>query len=270
MHLKRWLTAIVAVPILIFLISEGDQWAFGIFIVVVGIIAFVEYFNMVLTPNNKTGAGIMSIVGFIAISAIILCAGCNRLYIIPHVIFFNFIILCFLSLRLYKSNNKIPDLVGKQLMGVIYISLPLSTLVMMRNSTDGINWIFTLLILVIAADTGAYYAGTYFGKHKLCPSISPGKTFEGLFGGIIAVIIFGTIAKIFLLPLFPIEFFILYFFAISIICPMGDLFESILKRAGNIKESGKILPGHGGILDRIDALLFAAPMSYFFKIYLFS
>ncbi|OQY13391.1 MAG: hypothetical protein B6I31_01205 [Desulfobacteraceae bacterium 4572_19] len=114
MHLKRWLTAIVAVPILIFLISEGDQWAFGIFIVVVGIIAFVEYFNMVLTPNNKTGAGIMSIVGFIAISAIILCAGCN-----------NFIILCFLSLRLYKSNNKIPDLVGKQLMGVIYISFNL-------------------------------------------------------------------------------------------------------------------------------------------------
>ena len=268
MHLKRWLTAVVAVPLLVLLILKGGELAFGVFIAVIAVIAFIEYFNIVLTPNNKAGAGVISVVAFISMFAVIFFASLNKFNVITGVIFLDFIVLSFLSVKLFKSNNKIPDLIGKQLMGVIYISFPLAALVIMRNDTDGVNWIFMLLSLVVAADTGAYYAGTYFGKHKLCPSVSPGKTIEGLIGGIVATIIVGTIVKHFLLPTLTINLLLLYFLAVSVVCPMGDLFESILKRAGNVKDSGKILPGHGGILDRIDALLFATPVAYLFKTYL--
>src|SRR5207302_1283767 len=120
---------------------------------------------------------------------------------------------------------------------------------------------FILLILIWAADTGAYFAGRAFGKHKLLPNVSPGKTWEGFFGAMLmTVIVMGFVVYFLNIP--PnnwVPLFLLGFVTV-IFSILGDLFESMLKRQAGIKDSGKILPGHGGILDRIDSLTSAAPI----------
>jgi phosphatidate cytidylyltransferase len=106
------------------------------------------------------------------------------------------------------------------------------------------------------------------GRHKLNPAVSPGKTIEGAIGGLAGNILVGSIAKFFFLPALSWGPSILFFLAAGLAGQVGDLFESEFKRASKIKDSGGILPGHGGFLDRIDALLFASPVAYFFKVYI--
>jgi phosphatidate cytidylyltransferase len=144
----------------------------------------------------------------------------------------------------------------------------LSHAVLLRGDPDGAAWIFFLLTLVFLGDIGAFYAGSYLGKHKLCPSVSPGKTVEGSVGGLAANIGIGTVFQFFFLPSLSWGTSILFFLCAGIAGQIGDLFESEFKRFSGVKDSGVILPGHGGILDRIDALLFAAPVAYFFKEYI--
>jgi phosphatidate cytidylyltransferase len=107
------------------------------------------------------------------------------------------------------------------------------------------------------------------GRHKLSPAISPGKTIEGAIGGLAANLAIGAIGKAFFLPNLPWSLSILFFLAVGIAGQIGDLFESEMKRSSNIKDSSNILPGHGGILDRIDALLFASPVAYVFIRFIF-
>lgn len=125
------------------------------------------------------------------------------------------------------------------------------------------RWLFLLTISMVAAhDTGAYYSGKIFGTHKLCPSISPGKTWEGFIGGcIISLVITMGISCYFQLPLRGVKLIILTIF-INSVALMGDLFESYLKRRAYLKDSGNLLPGHGGFLDRFDSLLFAGTAMY--------
>ena len=160
--------------------------------------------------------------------------------------------------------------VKKQIQGIIYIPVLLSFLIVIRHSPQGMIWIFFLLAIVFAGDISALYVGTLVGRHKLCPAVSPGKTIEGSLGGIAANLAIGGIAKILFLPQLPWGLSILFFMAVGIAGQVGDLFESELKRSSKVKDSGGLLPGHGGFLDRIDALLFAAPVAYSFKMFIFT
>ena len=130
------------------------------------------------------------------------------------------------------------------------------------------TWIFVLLAVVFAGDTSAYYVGSYLGRHKLAPAISPGKTVEGALGGLGANLLVGAIAKFLFLP--PGDWLLscIGFALFGAAGQAGDLFESELKRIAKIKDSSAILPGHVGILDRIDALLFSAPVAYFWIEYI--
>ena len=131
--------------------------------------------------------------------------------------------------------------------------------------------LLSVLAIVWLADIAAYFAGRAFGKRKLAPSISPGKTWAGAWGAVVGVMIYGFLVSNWLSPMFQSQtmIFALVLLALTVLSIVGDLFESLLKRNAGIKDSSNILPGHGGILDRIDALLFAAPVAYFFKAYLF-
>ncbi len=160
------------------------------------------------------------------------------------------------------------DNAAKEIQGVIYIPVFLSFLVLIRNSVGGSIWIIWLWLIIAASDTGAYYCGTYYGKRSLAPKISPHKTIEGAAGGIVAAVVVGIIFGLIYIP--GISFLPLFFFAFAAAAAgqTGDLFESALKRKGCIKDSGIILPGHGGLLDRIDGLIFAAPIAFLFKFFL--
>ena len=189
----------------------------------------------------------------------------NFFQLVTGLLVLNFIGAAILSMPQYKNGPEILNVVEKEIQAVIYIPLSLSLMVLLRNDPQGVAWIFFLLFIVFAGDIGAFYSGKFFGRHKLSPSISPGKTIEGSVGGMIFSVIVGYIFMRLFLPHLNTPMIFLLFIVVNISAQTGDLFESQLKRTGKIKDSGNILPGHGGILDRIDALLFAAPVAYFFK-----
>jgi len=268
MHLKRWITAIVAIPFLALLVLKGGSRLFAIFICLVCILALWEYFGIVLNKAQSDSTFSFQLLAFFIGPVMIWAASIHSFRIILILFTLNLIISALISLKKFKTDPLVTEIVTKQVLGVVYIPLFLSFLVLIRNGTDGIAWIFFLLFIVFAGDIGAFYVGSMLGRHKLCPSISPGKTVEGSLGGIAANLGAGILYMYLFLPSLPWAPSILFFIAVGVVGQAGDLFESEFKRVGNIKDSGVILPGHGGMLDRIDALLFATPLAYIFKEYI--
>jgi len=153
--------------------------------------------------------------------------------------------------------------------GIVYIGWLLSHLVALRGLEDGRNWVFLALLATFGSDTAAYFTGRALGKHKLAPNISPGKTWEGTIAGFLGAIIIGllfTIPSPLSLPLGYGSAIILGLL-ISVFGQLGDLVESLLKRNMGVKDSGKLLPGHGGALDRIDSVVFAGVVVYYYVIW---
>lgn len=261
MHLKRWITSLVALPILIFLIYQGGV-LFSLTIVVVSFISMWEYFQIVWQKDTQPLAQALSLTGIVLGMLTVLSV---HLHLYP-LLFFIFsmavILPAFLSLNQFQVDADIPRYVAYHALGVVYIPLSLALLIPIRSTDVGMVWIYLTLCVVFAGDTGAYYAGSYFGKKKLCPNVSPGKTIVGAVGGLGANLVVGLVVGHIWLPEIPLATVALLAIAVGIAGQVGDLFESMLKRTAGIKDSGNVLPGHGGVLDRIDALLFAVPVAY--------
>jgi phosphatidate cytidylyltransferase len=152
--------------------------------------------------------------------------------------------------------------VGINLLGLLYVSLPMSLLNVVAFTNNGqydYRRVFALLLLVWSSDIGAYAAGKTFGKHKLAPKISPGKTWEGAVGGFLLTLAMGW-ALGYLLPELSVTYRLVVATVVALFGPLGDLAESMLKRSVGVKDSGRIMPGHGGLLDRFDAFLFILPV----------
>lgn len=169
--------------------------------------------------------------------------------------------------RYNPDNNHSLLRISTTSLGVLYIAFPLSLLLYIWQIPRGEYYLFWLIGLTWFCDTGAYAVGTVFGKHKLCPAISPNKTIEGAIGGIlfsliVAVIIAWIFDRYFITQLFNPILNIIFAFSIAVIAQLGDLAESIIKREVALKDSGNTYTGHGGILDIIDSLLFTAPAFY--------
>jgi len=150
--------------------------------------------------------------------------------------------------------------------GILYIGWLLSHLVALRGLEGGRNWVFFVLFVTWASDTTAFFTGRKLGRHKLAPSISPGKTWEGSISGIGAAI---AMSILFFTPT-PFQLPLTYWqaiplsIAVSILGQLGDLTESLLKRNMGVKDSGRLMPGHGGLLDRMDSIIFAGVVVYYF------
>ncbi|UCD33039.1 MAG: phosphatidate cytidylyltransferase [Desulfobacterales bacterium] len=267
-HLRRWVTVLVSLPLVALLISMGGPLLFAVFIGIACILALWEYFRIVFDKKSKAELGLIQLLGFITSPIIIWAAYINSFKTLWVTIILNLMFSALISLQQSKNNSYVSEIMAKQIMGIIYIPLLISHLVLIRNGIDGIIWIYFLLVIVFFGDTGAFYIGSYFGRHKLSPIISPNKTIEGALGGIAANLCGGALFKYFFIPRLPWGLSLLFFLLLGVVGQVGDLFESKLKRNSNIKDSGSLLPGHGGILDRIDALLFAAPLAYLFKEYI--
>lgn len=174
------------------------------------------------------------------------------------------VILIFIMLLLaytVLSKNKFSFLdAGFVLMASAYLSVGFYFLIALR--LEGLDYLFFVLLVIWATDSGAYFVGRFLGNKKLWPEISPNKTIEGAVGGILVSIVTGIIFHL----IHPFEYnliiLVIIVIAISVVGQIGDLVASAYKRYFNIKDSGKILPGHGGILDRLDSLLFVAPFLY--------
>jgi phosphatidate cytidylyltransferase len=176
------------------------------------------------------------------------------------------LVLFLLSVYDLKDLNSSLTRLGVGILGIVYISCLLSYLIPVRESDFGALLVLYLLTVVWSTDTSAYYIGKNFGKKKLLPLVSPNKTVEGALGGLAGGCFASLLFKIFFLDVFSLFDAILLPLLISSVSQMGDLFESYIKRWAGVKDMGSLIPGHGGILDRIDGLLFAVPVLYYYHV----
>lgn len=257
---QRVITAVIALIIFIPLLIHGGA-PFDLLVIAMGIIAMTEFVSM-------KKLFVVSPAAFISYFAIIgLLVPRNWLHFLPKGenfmdLFFVFL-LCLLSLSVISKNIFNFDDAGSLVLGAIYAGFGFHFMIQARS--ESLWMIFYALLIVWITDSGAYLIGRKIGRHKLAPKISPNKTWEGSIGGTVAaVIIVG--AYVFLMkPYFKYNFGLMLLLTLifSIGGQFGDLIESAFKRYYGVKDSGKILPGHGGILDRFDSLLFVLPLMHF-------
>lgn len=257
MLLKRVLSSIVGILIFIGIIAWGN-FPFFILISLITIVGLKE-FNEITDHDNYTALLISSIL-FLIVSYL------NLIYKIDFPVEYLFVLV--LLIFFYDSYRK-DDLkniiltTSYNLMAIIYIVFGLIYFIYLRN----LDFKFALWIALAGTwltDIGAYFVGKYYGKMKLAPKVSPNKTVEGAVGGIIFSFIF-VVAITLYLGVFN-GLWVFYAVILPFVAIVGDLFESAIKRAAGVKDSGKLIPGHGGILDRFDSLLFTIPFTYFYLI----
>jgi phosphatidate cytidylyltransferase len=267
-HVKRWITGLSALPLLIGWIGWGPPLMFALLIALVCMICLQECFRMLLGEADKPAYPPPIVLGYVSGVSILWAAYSQSADMMPWILIANFLLCSITVLPRFKTDTSIVQAVAVQVQAMVYIPLMISALISIRNSDNGILWIFFLLAIVFAGDIGAFYAGSYLGRHKLCPAVSPNKTIEGSIGGLCANVLIGGIIKAVFLPALPWPTSVAMFLLVGAAGQIGDLYESALKRSVYIKDSGTLLPGHGGMLDRIDALLFASPVALLFKEFL--
>ena len=199
----------------------------------------------------------------IVIGAALFYVSCRHPYYLIDAIFFSLCLLLILRLILFDTPSGSMKEVGPLCVGFFYISGFLSFQWFLREITSGTEYLFLLYTSVWLADSAAYYAGTYFGKNKLYPAVSPNKTLEGAFGSILGGAAGALIIKL-LFSIYSLTFIttIVIGIILGIAAVTGDLIESMFKRDAGVKDSSGLIPGHGGILDKIDSLLISAPVLY--------
>lgn len=173
-----------------------------------------------------------------------------------------FIAQAVISIRGADELPVVSQVIASGALGLMYCGLFAGLVIRLLLLDNGALWLYGLMAIVFSGDTFAYLAGRFFGRHKLLEPVSPKKTIEGSIGGLFGSLIAGAILGVFFLADHPLWAVLLTSVVTGAFAQIGDLFESLLKRVAEVKDSGRIMPGHGGVLDRIDGLLFAAPVYY--------
>ena len=260
MHFKRWLTGIILGVVLVVPLFVNAKWPLHIILALVSIMAMREIFDML--ENAPPLA--LRLASYLISASLFVVISLGRVQDLPLVVASWTLLPMIGGLFYYgQAKESITDSVVKTIFAPCYVALPLGMLALVYRYPKGNLWILFLFVAVFAGDTGAFYFGRFLGEHKLVPSISPGKTWEGAIGGGLCTILAGLwflhltgLQEVGIRPA-------ILLLAISIVAQLGDLAESLLKRTHGKKDSGSVLPGHGGILDRIDGLLFAIPVLYY-------
>ncbi len=259
---QRILTAAIGLPLFIAAIWFDNPWFklpwFTLVIAVIAILGGIEFYRMI--SHNK-----IQPIAYFGV-AIILLLTINPIYtdfitkpfILTAAIIISLIWLLFQSQKEGTFNNW-----AWIIAGILYLGWTLSYWTELRNLEHGREWILWSMLTVMVSDTSAFFVGRRLGKHYMAPTISPKKTWEGAVGGLLGSIIVSIILGfVFSLPLNYWQL-VLMGCIISILAQFGDLVESFLKRSTGVKDSGRLVPGHGGILDRIDSFIFTGAVIYY-------
>jgi len=242
------------------LLLKGTYPLFCLIITICGGVAVYEYLSMSSPKAEQKFIFPGVLLGIFPLVAV-------SLWGVPAVIaslFAAFCILIFITLGAYPTLDNGLAFLARLWLGIFYIGFCAAHLIMLRSFPQGIYWLLVLTAVTVFSDTGAYYIGRGLGKTKLYPALSPGKTRAGAVGGLIGGMLGGLGAALFFLEgvnLVVVGILALFLSGVGII---GDLIESLTKRVSGVKDSGQILPGHGGLLDRCDSLLLSAPVLYYF------
>jgi len=265
-HIKRWITGIIAAPLLFLIIWYGSEEVFAAFIVLVTLTAYHEYNRMVFDASFSWEKREGMVIAFV----IPLAFFTGDVRLINAVVVFSLLSLFILFLLRIKESSFDINALGKVVLGVLYIPFTISHFILIRRSEDGILWIFFIIVLAFSGDIAAFYVGRTMGKKKLFSLVSPGKTVEGTIGLIAGSITGCILFQMFFFTALSLAHAAILGFLGSIIGQLGDLCESVIKRSSGVKDSGSILLGHGGLLDRLDCLIFIAPFVYYYQLFLIS
>jgi len=260
--MARVLSALVLLPLVF-----GTAWflppvATLVLAVAAAALAFREYASIMAAvgahvPQLVTGTAVVTA-----------CIGVGRGYLSLDVILMSTLIA--VGALVVASGRPGPAVLhgaAAAILPVVYIGLPLGAIAAVR-AIAGREALILLMLTIIVSDSAQYYCGRAFGRRPLAPAISPKKTLEGAIGGIAFGTLFMTLGARWALPAAPLALMVLVSACITALGIVGDLFESMLKRSAGVKDSSDLIPGHGGLLDRIDSWLFAAPLYYVFVRYL--
>ncbi|HTG81124.1 MAG TPA: phosphatidate cytidylyltransferase [Geobacteraceae bacterium] len=261
---QRVLTAAVALPLLILLVLKGSFVLFSCFILVIALLGLDEFYRMAL-PERKIEGKVAALGGALMLLVFLSRNQGYILFVLTTLVLLSFIIFLFRIRDIRQSAGE----AAMFLMGILYVPVLLGHLVLLRGLPHGHHWILLLLVIVMAGDSGAYFIGRSYGKRKLYPIVSPNKSMEGAIGGVVGSILGAVIARSTFFPELTGADAVSTALLLGITGQIGDLFESMLKRSYGVKDSGVIVPGHGGILDRLDSILFAAPAAYYYAVFIF-
>ena len=254
---QRVITTIALLPILIAAIWFGSYWL-AILVAAIATAGSIEFYrldrNNILSPLHYFGT--------IVIIALILLPYFFNYITVTHILSVA-VVVSLIWLLFSPRKDQAFNQWAWMMAGILYLGLMLAFWVKLRNINQGRDYVFWLLFIIIVNDSAAYFTGRALGKHALAPRISPNKTWEGAIGGLIASILISVLfGFIFSLP-FPYWQLVVLGIGVSILAQLGDLIESLLKRNCAVKDSGTIMPGHGGILDRIDSYILTAAVAYY-------
>ena len=254
---QRLIVGFVGLAILLPGILWGAPGVTDLFVTLALAVAVVEFTRMAIPERVGLGYGVFG-------SSVALIHGANLYWpeMLPGAMSLGAVLCLITGLLAVPDTNRGARAGAWMVMGLIYLPILFGMVSAVRRLEHGITWIFVALALAWAADTGAYFAGRAFGKTPLFPRVSPKKTWEGAVGGALAVIFALGVIKLIALPHMGWGHVIALGLLGDIAGVIGDLVESAFKRAAEVKDSGSILPGHGGILDRVDSLLFTAPVTW--------
>ncbi|MEJ2429652.1 MAG: phosphatidate cytidylyltransferase [Deltaproteobacteria bacterium] len=260
-HLNRWLTAAVALPVLAFIIGLGPGWLLLGLVVLVTTGGMLELLSLLL-PETKSWVRIAALAAGLLLPLATYWKGILGLNTGTVAAIF---LALTIHLLLYAKQKPVLQSLGAMVFAQLYIPFLLSHVLLLLQVPSGRRWIFFLFFVIFAGDTGAYYVGHRWGRHKLWPAVSPKKTVEGAIGGLLSSLAVALLVGKLLLSLgdFGTTFLLSLGLVIALAGQIGDLMESMLKRVSHVKDASSILPGHGGLLDRLDSLIFAFPLTYY-------
>ncbi|MBI2883148.1 MAG: phosphatidate cytidylyltransferase [Candidatus Methylomirabilis oxyfera] len=259
MHLKRILSAAILLPAFLLLVQFGTALHFFVLVALAILVGLYEFYGMAkaggwhpLTPLGM-GCGVaLSCVEFFEAPAPWLISALSGV-----------VLVLLISLMVGGTDQKEAASRGAvTLLGLIYVAGLMSFPALLRAMEPGRTYIFYLVFVTWAGDTGAFYVGSTMGKRLLCPSVSPRKTVEGSVGGLICSVLASGLARLWFWEGLGAVEVVAMGLGLGVMGQVGDLCESMLKRSFGVKDTGALIPGHGGLLDRVDSLLFTGPVLY--------
>jgi phosphatidate cytidylyltransferase len=262
----RVLTAALLLPLLLVLLFLGPTWGWYLLVLAACVVASSELFAM-----THPGDRVAQAIGVVTTALVSVCLyqfGRDPRVVLSVVLGTTLIGVLTPLWRLGDIGSAALRLaVG--VAGPLYIGAQLTCIALLRHEQRALGASFVLLALGFAwlGDTGGYFVGRQFGEHKLYPAVSPKKTWEGLFGSLLGAVLGAVVIRATLLPALPLGHALVLAVVAGAAGQLGDLAESVLKRSAGVKDSGFILPGHGGLLDRIDALLLVSPVVYLYSLW---
>jgi len=259
--MRRLLSTLVLLPLFVWMVVEGPPWLLGAVMVLVGALGQWEFTGMF----DRAGIPTFRWLGLLGGSAV------TASFALPisERTTFTAVVLIVLAVGLFRrgEGREVWEPLAVTLLGVCYVNWLLGYTFWLRELPEGVAWILLLVSVTWLGETAAYLIGSTLGRHQLAPSVSPRKTVEGAVAQLVASVAAALGARAWFFPALSVESAIVVGLLLGVVGQIGDLIESAIKRSLNTKDTGRLIPGHGGMLDRVDSLLVNTPVLFYYAAY---